>query len=226
MIVANNFKVIIQEVLNRSRAGVFAHLSDDGSIYPSWKVNAEWPLTLGLANRLQQEAYANVVKDDEGVKSSTEQEVKQLPPLAEGQDLSLVPTDALIIELYRSPGQWVLGLCRDRKVERKTKWEGVLWNGSGTTCMGLAALLQRSICDQVAKRFDELNGHDPLVLLERRSVEVLAPMLNESKHDPLTASGLYAFMAYEAYRLREPTSRVGNTLDDFLNGPQQSIDDV
>jgi hypothetical protein len=202
--VQDRLKSITGELFRRSVVGVFAHLSDDSSIYPTCRTGGAWPVAIGLAYRLEQDAMVNLTGDLRKIKSSTQMELQIHPPLAADQELSLVTTAALIAELYRGPGQWVLGLRRHRRVGNDMPWDGTLWNGSGITCIGLAAMLKRWLCDAVAEQAD-LPG--------------TMELMTAPTEDETVRWGQMTYAAFHTYRKRKPKGNIGGSLDRYLWDP-------
>jgi hypothetical protein len=198
---------VVNELFRRHVAGVFACLSEDGELQQRSKPGAGWPLALGLAVRLQHAFFGNSVADERQLLRSTQEEVRTELAIHDGgddaSDLSSYPTDALLAELYRHPGQWVLALRRNRTAEHLPPWDGCLWNGPTIICMGLAAFLQQMIGQCVAQHNREQYRHDAPYPLERRTQEILEPILRQPQFDPLEAGGRFAYLSCESNRPSE-----------------------
>lgn len=194
---------VVEEILRRNVAGVFACLRTNDEIYRCWSKGVDWPIAMGLAHRLQCDCFQNVMGPNAASRCDIEQTVKAQMPLEADEDLSQVPLERLASELFRGKLVWVLSVRRRPWPAKGQPMEATMWNGPGLKCMGLAALLQQEMSILVAEMMDEQTGHDPLRPLERRSHEILSPLLARDTFDPVEAAGVYSYLSHEAHRLRE-----------------------
>ncbi len=208
---------IIVELFRRSTAGVFAQMQNS-TVTVDWKQNAPWPINLGLAVKLEQASARNIVQAGQAGETEARKRSRSYPSPDRGA-LELETTDTLIAALYRHKSQWVLGLHRPRKQPTKeiTHWSGYCWNGTGTTCMGLAGFVAKRIQEQVFKATQVHLGTAVYPIRQAQWLgELMMQTLTKPKSQHIQAVGL-ARQIEDALGIEHSGGTGNEDLSDFVN---------